>query len=295
MPLKQLWAGALPALWLIAAGCGSRQDAGLRLDSRFTEMIPENTIVLAGVRMEELRAAPVYRKLMAGRQFPNVDEFAARTGFDPRKDVKEMLIAATGEAVVALARGNFKSTRIDGMEQSSYKGQTLYRREGAALAILSPDTAVAGTEAGVKLALDRQNGGGRLLRMAQALPAASEGWIAGAGFAELAAQALTSEGNIANLRKVLASLESATFAADLHTGIDARAACECRTDSGCEAIVNTLRGVIALGRLSAPEGDREMLRIYDSVTVERTGRNVNLSLALPADLVDRVLKLMESD
>src|SRR5258707_1132415 len=85
-------------------------------------LVPADTIMLSGVRMAELRATPLYQKLIAEQRMSEINDFAKQTGFDPRKDVQELLAASDGADTVVLARGAFKIQPPAGFRPSTYKG-----------------------------------------------------------------------------------------------------------------------------------------------------------------------------
>ena len=49
--------------------------------------------------------------------------------------------------------------------------------------------------------------------------------------------------------------------------------------------------MIGLGRLSVPENQPEMLRLFDGIKVEQKQQSVQVNVNIPADLVDRLLTL----
>ena len=90
------------------------------------------------------------------------------------------------------------------------------------------------------------------------------------------------------------SLESATAIIDLRSGLDADVRGLCRTDPDAKMLSEAIRGMVGLGRLSVPENQPEMLKLFDGIKVEQTQRSVQLTLKIPADLIDRLLELTNS-
>src|SRR5205085_781442 len=113
-------------------GCSSAQLGTARIDAVLAALVPADTIMLSGIRMNELRSTPLYNKLLSQQRLSELDDFAKQTNFDPRKDVNDLLIASNGVETVVLARGNFKIQQPPGLKKSVYKGATIYgSREGA--------------------------------------------------------------------------------------------------------------------------------------------------------------------
>ncbi|MGH9657078.1 MAG: hypothetical protein ACRD96_00960, partial [Bryobacteraceae bacterium] len=74
----------------VIAACGSMQvSGGAAVDPVLAALIPPDTVLLAGIRMEPLKSTPLYKQIVATRARADLDDFARRTSFDPRKDVRE--------------------------------------------------------------------------------------------------------------------------------------------------------------------------------------------------------------
>src|SRR5262245_22291921 len=88
---------------LTTLGCRSA-DTGLG------KFVPGDTVALGGMRVDQVRATALYQKLRAQKRFSELDDLKAKTGFDPTRDVSELLIATNGKDAVTIARGQFKPT-----------------------------------------------------------------------------------------------------------------------------------------------------------------------------------------
>lgn len=285
---------ALFGVLLVLAGCKSSQSGSARVDPVLAALVPGDTIMLFGVRMAEVRSTPIYSQLMTQDRLSYLDDFAKNTKFDPRKDVNDMLIANDGAESVVLGRGNFKFEAPAGMKKSDYKGVAVYGDRGGSYAILDATTVVAGSERAVHKAIDQKQSGRpgptALLDRARALPGSGQVWFVSNGWGKLPESAAEQGGNLANAGRILQSLENATATVDLRSGLDGDVRGLCRTDEDAKKLSEALRGMVGLGRLSVPENQPEMLRLFDGIKVEQTQRSVQLNLKIPADLVDRLLK-----
>jgi hypothetical protein len=67
-----------------------------RVDNVLAKLIPADSQALFGARMEQLRSAPLYTKLVGQQKLPQLDSFAGETGFDPRRDVRDLIVASSG-------------------------------------------------------------------------------------------------------------------------------------------------------------------------------------------------------
>jgi hypothetical protein len=288
----------LLALALAITGCKSGQFGATRIDPVLAALVPGDTIMLSGVRLAEARTTQTYAQLVAQQRLSVLDDFAKSTNFDPRKDVNEMLIASDGVDSVVLARGNFKLQAPAELNKSDYKGVTIYGGLTGSYAILDSTTAVVGSERGVRKAIDQKQSGRTgpavLLDRAKALPGSGQIWFVSNGFGTLPDTAAGLGGNLGNIGRVLKSLESATAIIDLRSGLDADVRGLCRTDPDAKMLSEAIRGMVGLGRLSVPENQPEMLKLFDGIKVEQTQRSVQLSLKIPTDLIDRLLKVTNS-
>ena len=285
-------------LLLVAlTACNSAGTGHTSIDSTLAALVPSEATMLAGVRMDAVRATPVYQKLVAGRSFPQLDDFARETGFDPRRDVRELLMASDGKDTLITARGTFNEHGFAGLAKQSYKGVTIYTRDQGGVALIDHSTAVAGTLPAVKAALDRYKSGERsgpaeLLARARQIPPQDQIWSVSNGFENLLTIGFPETGNAANISRVLRSLENATIAADLRTGVNGYLTGTCRTDEDAKNLGDAARGLIGLGRLSVPEKQPELLRLWDGIKVDQQQRTVTITVAVPQDLVDKMLDLL---
>ena len=288
----------LLAIPVAILGCSCAQTGGARIDPALAALVPADTILLSGIRMNELRATPLYTKMLSQQRLSELDDFARQTNFDPRKDVNEMLLASNGVESVLLARGNFKIQAPAGMKKSIYKGATLYGKTGGAYAILDATTAVAGVESAVRRAIDQKQSGrpgpASLLDRARALPGSGQLWFVSSGWGTLPERLAADPGNLSNMGRLLRTIENASGTADLRSGITATLIGQCRTDPDAKNLGDAARGMVGLGRLSVPENQPEMLRVFDGIKVEQKQRTVQVNVSISPDLIDKLLKMTET-
>lgn len=280
-------------------GCGSAQTRSVRIDPALALLVPADTILLAGIRMEDLRATPFYKKSVGQRSLPVLDSLAKETGLDPRKDIWELLFASDGARTAILARGKFSAEGLEprlerqGATRVPYKGYTLIGNEQAAVVFMNATTAVAGRPATVRAVID-QRGRSKgpppaLQQKISAISAQNQVWLAATGgFGELA-KAMPDSGNLANLARVFSMIENVTAAADFRAGLSLFATGLCRSDQDAHSLGDALRGLVGLARLSTPSEDPGMLRVYDGIQVQQQQRTVRVDVALSQELLDKAL------
>jgi len=281
-------------LMITALGCSSAERGALRVDPALAALVPSDAVLLAGARMDTLRATPLYRKWVAGKPQPMLDRLAERIGLDPRKDFRELLIASDGNQTLAVARGNFAERAANNLKHTprlTYKGYTLLGDERAALVFINSSTAAAGPAPALRALLDgrnRRRAPSALLAKAGTLPASTQVWIVSSNTSTLAGE-LPSSGNLAMLGKILAMLDSFTAAADLRAGLRLSAEGSSPKEADARTICDAVRGLVGLARLNTPDDAPELLRAYDGIRVEQAQRAVRLKAEIAEDLLDALL------
>ncbi len=77
------------ALLILPVGCFPAE----RIDNVLAKLVPADSQSLFGARMDLLKSTPLYTKLVTGQKLESLDSFVTETGFDPRRDVRELLVA----------------------------------------------------------------------------------------------------------------------------------------------------------------------------------------------------------
>jgi len=267
-------------LCLLLAGCGSLTRHG-PIDPALAAFIPPNTVALAGVHLDRLRATPLYRELGAHNRLPRYDEFR-------NEDVQEMLLASDGKNVVAIARGAFP----DGQPGSLKTSGT------GAIAFIDKNIALGGQAAAVRAAIEQSKSGGRapgeLMARAQSLPADTQIWAVVAGWRGATPDQFRDMGNLGNLDRVLRSVGGASLTVDLRTGVHAAFTGDCRTEADAKNLADSLRGLAALARMGAPRGapgnQPDLLRALDGIQVKQDGRIVQVNVDIAEDLAEKLAR-----
>jgi len=279
-------------------GCSSAQYGGARIDPVLAALVPADTILLSGIRMNELRATPLYKRLIPEQRLSQFDDFAKQTNFDLRKDVNDMLVASNGAEIVVLARGRFKVQAPAGLQKSGYKGVTIYSNGEGAYAILDPTTAIAGVDRAVRKVIDQkqsgQPGAAALLGRAGAVQGFGQVWFVSSGWGTLPDRLSAQGGNLSNFGRLFRSVEKASGTVDLRSGLVGTATGECRTEPDAKTLGDAARGMVGLGRLSVPENQPELLRLFDGIKVEQKQSSIQVNLNIPSDLIDRLLQMVDS-
>ncbi len=267
-------------LWVAVCGCGPRRPASVRIDPALATLVPSDTVLLAGVRMEALRATPVYRKLGSPAAL------LGNVGLDLDK-VWEILAVSNGRRTAILARGKFSDSglepriEIPGATRTTYKGYALTVTESLAVAFMNPSTAVAGRPEAVRAILDdrgRSSGPPPVLeKQIELIGPENQTWAVGVGSTELA-RAAPHAGNLANLGTALRLVESFRIAAEAGAGVRLTATALCHNQDDAQSLAGALRFFATLAGLKTSNG----------IHVESSGTEVRIDAFIPPETLDRL-------
>ena len=281
---------------MILAGCTHKSVVGPKIDPALATLVPEDTTLLVGTRLESLEKTPVYQKYLADRKSPVVEEFAKQTGLDPKKDLWELLFVSDGKNNVLLGRGKFANEmeprlEKEGAKRFGYKGYNLIGDEKAAVVFISSSTAAMGTTESLRFLLDQRGTSkgppAALAALIKDIPADAQFWAAYTG----GPVDLGFTGNLANINKLVGSIQTGSVYFDLRTGLSGLASGECSTDAAAEDVQGALKAFIGLGRLNTPANQPEMLAAWDGLRTTREDKRVKLYIDVPQNVVDQFLGL----
>jgi hypothetical protein len=154
-------------------------SAAFAADPALLNLVMPEARMVAGIDVERARDSFFGKKILEQIDAKGADDlskFAAMTGFDPRRDLREIVIAATdantkNPPALIVVRGTFDMGRINGFLKTTglapvetLNGVDLYTKvdgkEEMGFAFLDGSTAVAGNKAGVRAAVQRRGGQG---------------------------------------------------------------------------------------------------------------------------------------
>jgi hypothetical protein len=171
--------------------CQNSPRAGAFIDPAFVRLIPPNSQVLAGTRLENLRSTDLYKKYRAELPLRLLDQFKERTGLDPERDISEVLVAGSQAEMVMLFRGHFADSEVKskleglGSKRFIYKGFTLAGDDHYAVTFLNSNVAAAGSATSLRSLIDRREQPARippsLAARLEQVPRNAQVWVVGAG------------------------------------------------------------------------------------------------------------------
>jgi len=245
------------ALIFCLLGCSAPRIARV-VDPDAASCVPADTIVLAGVDLNGLRAAPIYSKLPP----------AAVALAGSFSTASSALLAYNGKELLVIARGHFAQAP-----------------PGATLA--SPDLAVFGSPELVAASLAQHRshatGAPALVALGESIAAGRQIWVVAQGGAPFA---LT--GNAANLNQILRNSETITIAANLGAGLALAVTAIGRSASAARSIEETLRADITLAA-AAEARHPDFARLLHSIQIDRDDWTVRITLSADADAAAKLI------
>lgn len=153
-------------------------SAAFSADSALLSLVMPEARVVAGIDVERAKESFLGKKMLEAMDSKDSDfaKFVAMTGFDPRRDLREVVIAATdantkNPPALIVVRGVFDTSRINGFLKVSgaatsemLSGIEYFTKKDSkddmGFAFLDGTVAVAGPRASVRAALQRRSGSG---------------------------------------------------------------------------------------------------------------------------------------
>ena len=260
------------------------------LDPAMFNLVSPEATALAGADIVRIQASPQGQYLMAEltKRTKDWDKVASAAGFDPRRDLREILVATSGQGAqqqpLMIARGVFDQQRLLNMATTSgfasrvYKGITIVsppQNSGADAVAFLAGYLVAGSRAEVEAAVDRSNARTASSALgSRALLASTkyDAWVVTSMAGDLA-QAIPGGGAQGiPLRGINSVLGGVQFGSQMEIGVEAEA--QSAQDATSLADVIRLGAAIAQTNQSAAQ----IGSILASLTVSAEGNTVRAGL-----------------
>jgi hypothetical protein len=285
---------------ILIAPCAPLLDAA---DPQLLNLVMPDAKILAGVNVDQAKTTP-FGQYVIGQiqaQDPHFQEFVAETGFDPTRDLDELLVASNGTAKTAahltLARGAFNADSINaaakkgGATSEVYKGVTIVEnlKHGDGFAFLNGTLAIAGDIASVKAAIDRQSAASTLpaslLVAVNQLSTTEDAW----GISEVPPPALKPPANAPNLPTVppntFQNINQATGGVKFGAQIVFNAQLLANTAPDATAVANVLQFLTNLGEMRLQQ-NAQALAALKSIVISASGNTVTISASIPEAQVE---------
>jgi hypothetical protein len=286
---------------LALAGCSPLPEGtSVFIDPQFASLVPADTTLLVGLRVENLVKTPIYQKYLSGGKISIVDRIARGTGINPEKSLWNLMFVSNGKQSFVLGRGKFADELMapdfskKGVRRFGYQGFTLFGDDQQAMLMVNSSTiAVADTPTLRWLVDQRSSLTGlpeRLNALTKEIPRQTQFWGAYLG----GAVDLPLTGNLQNVNKVLGLITNGTFYFDFSNGATGTLTGVAATSQDAQQVHDGLQGFLGLGRMMTPKTRPELARTFDGIQVMQEGQRVSVKITEPEDLagtlIDTVLK-----
>jgi hypothetical protein len=276
-------------------------------DPQLLNLVMPDAKVMADVNVMQAKMSPFGQYVLMQVEPQQLSQIDALTGFDPTRDVNELLVAGTGTAKhsgLALASGNFNVAAITAViakqkvATETYANITIYenQQKESGLAFLSSSIAVAGDVANVKAAIDRLSApsilpASLMVEIGQ-LSAANDAWALttvppSTLNPSAAASALPGLGNGAG--SALGSVQSASIGVKFGTNVVMTGQAQADTAQNATAIAGLIQFLVNMAQMKAAD-EPQVQALAKALTVTASGTTVNIALTLPADQFQQLLK-----
>ena len=265
-------------------------------DSQLLSLVMPDAKVVAGVNVDQAKASPFGLYVLTQMQSGNsgMQDLITLTGFDPTRDVHELLAASSSTLKdktptgLALARGNFDATTIAAVATSKgaitevYNGVTIIEdpKKTAGIAFLNSTIVIAGDVASVKGAIDRPSSG-------QSLPTAvivqvnqwsgnSDAWVV----TTVAPSVLAPASFGGNLAPVLQQLQQASAGVKFGNSVVGTIAVQTDTAANAAQMANALQFLVNMAQMQS-QNNPQLTSLAKGLTIGATGTTVNVVISMP--------------
>ena len=285
---------------IMLAGCAPKPPAetSVFIDPQFASLVPADTTLLVGLRVEHLVKTPLYQKYLSGGKIHIIDRFARGTGINPEKSLWNLMFISNGRQSFVLGRGKFADELMapdfsqKGVRRFGYKGLTLFGDEQQAMLLVNSSTIAIGETPTLRTLVDQRPSltglPARLTALTKEVPRQTQFW----GLYVGGPVDLPLTGNLANANKVLGLVGNGTFYFDLTNGVTGTITGVAANAQDAQQVHDGLAGFLGLGRMMAPKNQLELLRALDGIQVLQEGQRVSVKISEPEELAATLIGLL---
>jgi hypothetical protein len=278
--------------------------AAFAADRDLWKYLPSDATAVSGIDVERTKNSPFGRYLMEqiaadGR---GLSELQQATGFDPRRDLRTVIVAAgpNRNQGLFIARGAFNQARI--LEAARAEKANVFVYEGLNviakdelhwIAFLDSTSAVGGSADYVRAAVAQAKNPPvqPYLAKAQTLDGRYDAWVVSSDPAGGILKGIPSNQNGDMLRSIREASGGVKFGVNIE--IDATAAT--RSDRDATALHDVIRFVAGMVRVKSEEqGVPAVGSFLDSMRLSTSGDQVSLSLSLPEAEIEKLIDTSRS-
>lgn len=283
----------------------------LGASSELLRLLPPDATTVAGIDVDRSASSRfgqyVISKMRADDK--GLQALITSTGFDPRKDLREILVAgrqfgglegAQKQKGLMLARGSFDTERIHGVmlksgaEATEYKGIRLIRKknEDGVLGFLDASTAIAGSPEIVRAAIDRRETGGgvdpRIAAKVTEVSARYDAWMVSTA-PTLPPGTPAGKGPINP--QMLQAIEMTSGGIQLGENVVVEGEAVTRSEKDATALLDVLKFFTGMAQLNRDRpGAEQFVKLLESLQVKAVGPAVKVMFSIPEIELERMIE-----
>jgi hypothetical protein len=286
-------------------------------DPSLLQMVLPDSQVVAGLQVTQAKSSLFGQYVLSHLSVNNtkLEEFTAETGFDPRQDVSEIVIASNWKPNtpdnrwLVLAHGTFNIAKItaasqaNGATPSVYQGVSLLTHAGTsssqvstAIAFLNATTAMAGDVTSVKAAIDRKQtnapADSAVFTKAQLASTNNDFWfVTLVPLSNFASSIPDSNLSGAMQGNLFAAINETSGGIRFGDTVTISAEAVTRSEKDAQALVDVVKffaGLVQLNRQNNPTAG-QVATLLDTLQTSTAGNTTTISLAIPEQQLEQLL------
>lgn len=279
-------------------------------DPALLNLVPPATKTIAGLHVDRVANAPIGQFLLGKMKQDDSGfrKFVEATGFDPRRDIREILMAApvTGKAEgLVLARGIFNGPMIYAAAKTEgklvskiYNGVEVLTGKNDDtkwMAILDGSIGLAGDAALVRAALDRRAGGTALeARLAAKVNEYSnqyDAWMVSTEPASQLAASMPNHPGNAMQANGLQAIEQTYAGVKFGTLIQVFGEAVTRSEKDALALADVVRFLAGMAQMNRDKpGAADFAKVIETLQVTTAATSMKLSFSVPQDQFEKIFQ-----
>ena len=296
---------------LLAPSAMTAADPGL------LKLVMPDAKVVAGLEVDRTRDSAFGQFVLSHMQLDDegFKKFVADTGFDPRRDVREIVMASNWESNspqsrwLIMAKGVFDTQKIQqaaagtSATSANFQGANLYTYSPKdapdvqnAIAFLDASSALMGDAASVKAAITRQRSGppasSQFLDKIRDVSAKNDFWFVTLVPLSEFASAMP-DPNVSGAMKgnVLTAINQASGGIRFGDTVTISAEAVTRSEKDAQALVDVVRFVVGMLQLNRQDNAvaGQVASLLDTLDTKTNGNVMSMSLAIPEQQLEQIL------
>lgn len=313
MPKPRVFLPILTLLLVPATLCAA--DQGL------LRLVMPDAKVIAGLQVGRTRDSLFGQFVLSHMQLndESFKKLIAETGFDPRRDVTELVIASNWASSspesrwLVLAKGTFdlqkiqKAAQVNGAATTNFQGATIYSYSGStapdsdnAITFLDASSAVMGDMTSVQAALTRQRSSAPapsdLVKKVGDISAKNDFWfVTLVPLSEFAGAMPDPRVGSAMQGNVLNGINQASGGIRFGDTVTISAEAITRSDKDAQALVDVVKFVASMLQLNRQDNAvaGQFSSLLDTLDTKTTGNVMSMSLAIPEPQLEQLFQNLQ--